>query len=72
MTHSRGDFIEYRCFNDCRQEGCPGHKLRFERFNTVDLYEVFDDKGECLFRFDQNEWKAMLKSKATLDARDRE
>jgi hypothetical protein len=22
--------ITYRCYNDCRMEGCPGHTVRFK------------------------------------------
>ena len=63
MTSSSPE-IEYRCLNDCRQEGCPGHKikafyshvsdtLRFETSTGTDLSIDFED---------ENRFAAMMKA----------
>ena len=38
--------IEYKCFNDCRQSGCPGHTMQVQRYCTMDMLEFFVDGKE--------------------------
>lgn len=38
----------YRCFNDCRMEGCPGHVMKMEYRGVSDTYTIFIDDKEYL------------------------
>lgn len=63
MSRIRGKEVPYRCFHDCRQEGCPGHTIRVDYYNTVDLVEVHVDGEErAEWLFDPMEFEAILKS----------
>lgn len=62
---------EYKCFNDCRQEGCPGHKMCIKYNTTSDMVELVttghkDKNGEWTNSktevFDRNEIKALTKA----------
>lgn len=58
----------YKCFNDCIQAGCPGHKMRIEYNSTSDMItlvtlghkdknnEWINDEIEV---FDRNQLKAL-------------
>lgn len=37
--------VEYRCSDDCRMEGCPGHTARLTYQSTSDRYS-FDINGQ--------------------------
>lgn len=50
--------IEYRCSNDCRMEGCPGHTGELNYQSTADAY-TFDMNGREL-HFERGELEAML------------
>lgn len=55
---------EYNCFNDCRMQGCPGHKMEVSVQTTADIMTVKID-GETMFSFDPSQWnvfKEMVKS----------
>lgn len=58
---TRGEERNVTCFNDCRQEGCPGHVIRTDYYSTSDIIEVFLD-GKVEYRFDPNQWKAAFRS----------
>lgn len=49
---------EFHCFNDCKQSGCPGHKLDLSIQTTSEIMSVYVD-GELLFAVDPEEWKAI-------------
>lgn len=36
MSRHWSHFKEYHCANDCRQTGCPGHRMRLVYVNTSD------------------------------------
>jgi hypothetical protein len=61
MSTHYGKTVEYHCLNDCRQEGCPGHQLRFVFNGTSDTYSVEIDGTEMFF-FDEHQFHAMMKS----------
>ncbi len=61
MSTQYGKIVEYKCFNDCRQEGCPGHKLRVVHHNTSDVMRVEVD-GVPWYWFDYNCFKAIRQS----------
>ena len=52
--------VEYRCFNDCVQTGCPGHKLRVVYYGTADVVEVYEN-GEPVDFFDPNRLDAIIR-----------
>ena len=56
MIHSERT---YRCFEDCRMEGCPSHKMEVFIQTTADVMEVKKD-GEAWFFSDPTEWKTLL------------
>jgi hypothetical protein len=61
MGENYGPPIQYKCFNDCRQEGCPGHVVRFgySRCSDVEYFEI-DGKNE--YFLDSNMLKAAIES----------
>lgn len=61
MGNNYGPVVEYKCFNDCRQEGCPGHKIRFGYSRCSDV-EFFEIDGVQEYYFDRNMLKAALES----------
>jgi hypothetical protein len=66
MGENYGPKVEYKCFNDCRQEGCPGHVARFgySRCSDVEYFEI-DGKNE--YFLDHSMLKAMLESKKQME-----
>lgn len=48
----------YRCSDDCRMEGCPGHSGRLYHQSTADAY-TFDMDGRIL-HFERGELEAMV------------
>jgi len=50
--------IEYRCSNDCRMEGCPGHIGKLNYQSTADAY-TFDMAGRKL-HFERGELEALV------------
>lgn len=61
MSSRYGTEERYRCLNDCRMEGCPGHTLQVQFFNTADVVRILVD-GEITTTFDGEEFEAMLRS----------
>lgn len=51
--------IHYKCFNDCKETGCPGHELQLEDFFTADILNVKIDKI-IEYHFDINFLSALL------------
>lgn len=49
----------YTCLNDCRREGCPGHKLRIIFHGVSDTVSVEVD-GEQFACFDENLFFAII------------
>lgn len=61
-----GEWVEYRCLDDCRQEGCPGHKVRknFQRSTDIIIFE-FENKSTneiTNLYFDSNQLAAIHKA----------
>jgi hypothetical protein len=50
--------VEYRCINDCRESGCPGHKMRISYCRTSDTVSVEID-GKSEHCFDGNSFGAL-------------
>lgn len=62
---------EYKCFNDCRQTGCPGHQMKIIYETVSDMVslvtlghkdshgEWFNSKTEV---FDRNEIRALTRA----------
>jgi hypothetical protein len=44
MSKTRGPEVRYKCLNDCRQEGCPGHVVRLVHDLSTDIY-IFEIDG---------------------------
>ncbi len=46
--------ITYRCMNDCRQSGCPGHTMQIAYHGTSDTVGlVIDGREELVFDEEQ-------------------
>lgn len=65
--NSHIDF-DYKCFNDCQQTGCPGHKYRLTYAGSSDTIELLrlghkDKNGEWVNDryqiFDKNQLTAL-------------
>lgn len=50
----------YHCVNDCRQSGCPGHRLTLQYHNTSDTVSVTQD-GQHDRVYDPHELDALLR-----------
>lgn len=50
---------EFKCFNDCMQCGCPGHKMTLSMQTTSDILIVEID-GKTLISADPIEWRNLL------------
>ena len=48
----------YRCADDCRFEGCPGHALRLRKHHTSDVWEAVVD-GESVVLKDRRFFEAL-------------
>lgn len=66
MSSNWSKKISYKCFNDCRMEGCPGHILQVQYSNTVDIVNVHV-AGERIASFDDNQFEALLKAALAKD-----
>jgi hypothetical protein len=53
--------IEYKCFDDCRQWGCPGHKIKITIQTVSEALIVYRD-DTFLFGADPNEWRAIKRA----------
>jgi hypothetical protein len=53
MSNNYSKTIDYHCTSDCRQEGCPGHKLRLIYHGSSDTVSVEID-GKCEYIFDDD------------------
>lgn len=51
--------LTYRCYDDCKQSGCPTHEATLEVQTTSQAY-TFNLDGRELF-FDRGELEVMLK-----------
>ena len=49
----------YKCANDCKFEGCPGHEVTVERHNTSDMVTVLIGDGKRV-TFDVAGWEAAV------------
>ena len=58
---------DYRCLNDCVQEGCPSHVAELE-FNSVTLFYSFKYWGN-ICHFDAKELEAFIFLLKTLSRR---
>ena len=48
----------FKCSEDCRRTGCPGHTLKLSYQTTAEVGRVEHD-GVLLYSFDPQSWKAM-------------
>lgn len=58
MGQNYGPWVEYKCFNDCNQLGCPGHRVREVFCRSSDTLR-FEVEGREDVWFDVNQWEAM-------------
>ena len=49
---------EYSCFDDCKQSGCPGHKMKLTIQTCSECLMVYRD-DEFWFGADPSEWKTL-------------
>ena len=71
MSRSVSPWVEYKCFHDCSQRGCPGHKVRANYHNTSDIlgFDFEWRTGEIRqaeYLFDPDQWKAMTEAEKAL------
>jgi hypothetical protein len=50
---------EFTCFNDCRQSGCPGHKMTLSIQTTSEALTAEID-GKQFVSADPSEWEALM------------
>lgn len=50
---------EYRCDNDCKMEGCPGHTASLEFISSANIY-IFNDGQGRQISFDISLASAMI------------
>ncbi len=50
---------EYRCFDDCKQEGCPSHTAVLEFQTASNMYTFDNGKGDVLC-FEQGEIQILV------------
>ncbi len=67
---TRARKISYRCDNDCRMEGCPGHVLTGTLQDTSDVVIIEDEKGTYVFSGDINRTNALIDILSSLDYND--
>ena len=73
MSRNIGPWVEYKCFNDCAQAGCPGHKVRANYHNTSDTlgfdFQWKDGEETKLseYIFDPDQWKAMKQAAKSVE-----
>ena len=51
---------KYSCYDDCKQQGCPGHKLELSFHTVTNGYSFKKDDSHPEF-FEQGELEAMIK-----------
>jgi len=51
----------YLCYDDCRREGCPEHKLELKFNSVTNTYWFTKDDGDENRCFEQGELEAMIK-----------
>lgn len=64
---TRNRTIEFRCDNDCKMSGCPGHKLKGLLQTTSDCIIIEDEEGNIIYSGDINKTIALLKIIYQLD-----
>ena len=50
---------KYRCFDDCRQKGCPGHEATLQFQTVSNTYTFENGKGEK-YSFEQGELETLV------------
>lgn len=48
-------YFTYRCYDDCRQEGCPSHRARLVSKHGGYYVDVLDEQGKPTERIDIGE-----------------
>jgi hypothetical protein len=61
MSTRKGNAVEFKCFNDCVQTGCPGHSVRMIYYNTSDTFGVEVD-SQRWYVFDPEMFRTMIKA----------
>ena len=61
MSTSFSPELRYRCVNDCRMCGCPGHTLRLRYYHTVDIV-ILEIDGQQQYCFDDTMFETMIKA----------
>lgn len=56
---SHSDEYVVQCWNDCKMEGCPGHKIEVDANNTSNALTYSKD-GEIIFGMDFDELGAFI------------
>lgn len=57
---------EYRCYDDCKMEGCPSHKATLT-FQSVSNHYTFDDGRGTVHYFNQGALQAFIDLLKELD-----
>jgi len=59
---------KYRCFDDCRAEGCPKHEATLEFQTVSNTYRFENGKGDTYY-FEQGELETMVELLRKLSVR---
>lgn len=59
---------KYRCFDDCRPEGCPHHEATLEFQSVSNAYKFDNGKGDTYY-FEEGELEAMIELLRQLNVR---
>ncbi len=60
-----GSWVDYRCDDDCRFEGCPGHRMRsvLSDYGEAVAFEVEEEGGVVTrYHIEGAEWRAMVEA----------
>ncbi len=68
---TRKRIYNYRCDNDCKQSGCPSHKLVALLQDTSDIVIIENENGDTVFSGDINKCNALIDVLHSLDYQDR-
>lgn len=60
MSNHKDEYT-IKCWDDCRMEGCPGHKIQIKANNTSNTL-LYSKDGEIVFGMDFDELDAFVKA----------
>lgn len=58
MGHDYSKKVQFKCWDDCQPNGCPGHTMQADYSRGSDVASFLKD-GKPIFYADPNLWAAM-------------